>query len=723
MGLDAKIPVVSLDDLRLPVLASADSASSLHGATLDAAFTNWARIFRAQYSSEAVGVIMIHANGIFTADGRRQDLQGVDILKHIRLTPWLEQARTWHAVVYSFEPIEQILSRRPGNLILLSPGTTFLRLPDAIELDTALTRAIPVRAQAWRGLSAAEMLADLARRSPASPTIRDLRTFVAADYVPPDSAHDISNRWGIYEILRAYDDCDRGVAPGKRFPEVECPEILPPQVLHFVQSLDGKKARFLDGEVQQGGRTVDSATVEALSLLESVARGRTVAYIDDEAHVGWRRVLERLLASGRTDDSDDWLKTPAASDRSQPPTLLRNWARDVAAVVGDRTAQDGIDRRYCQDLARWVIEQQADLLILDLRLLGTQDGSRAPRDVSGMKVARAVREMAPYLPILLFTASNKAETLFASQSLAIDDFWMKPGLGEHRAVRGGSKSLQSLAKKLARLMGHDYAWLAKAGAVVEEIKGAAPNSHWWEQMIVWPSPIVVGDTTPPGLTDTYVPDDSLSDGLRKKIVALVRTALDLSRASLRITVDRDTLKGQLGPTTLAAALRAAAFNRLGQVVELIHDEDPLRFIEAVSLRGSTNSRVGGGERRDKRYVHRRNDWIAFRLFAFRNSGSHAKGAATTDKDLRSVACDALAWLSLPRHEPEPISAEDVAGLRTLIPSHHIVRMHPQDAITNGHARDHNADQHKAQTDHFRVQMGARAAFRAVLDKSDQLSGL
>lgn len=80
-------------------------------------------------------LFLIHVNLKPTTFSTRQEQEGIELLKHIRLTDKdeLGEGRNAHVVLYSFEEQLELLKRKPGNLILLSEGVTFLRLPDGLN--------------------------------------------------------------------------------------------------------------------------------------------------------------------------------------------------------------------------------------------------------------------------------------------------------------------------------------------------------------------------------------------------------------------------------------------------------------------------------------------------------------------------------------------------------------------------------------------------------------
>ena len=264
---------VGLPDTELQVFGPLGSES------LDDYFADHCAQKLRQWKMERHGLIVLHAHGQFSDNARRQDLQGVELLKHIRLSPWLEHVSSWHAVVYSFEPLAHLLQRRPGNLVLVSPGITVLRLPEPRALTEALRDAYANPSLTLENL--ASVTAPLDRRS--------FRTFVACDYVPPDSAHETSNLWGLYEMWPT--------SLAKEFPEVDAPEELPGDVLAFVLSLASKKARWLEGERARPAETASAKTIEAL---RATCKDKRIVLVDDEAERGWAQFL-RLLVSGTGD--------------------------------------------------------------------------------------------------------------------------------------------------------------------------------------------------------------------------------------------------------------------------------------------------------------------------------------------------------------------------------------------------------------------------------------
>jgi len=92
------------------------------------------------------GLILLINADLKLGERRRQAQMGIEILKYQRLSQdfYLKdnlatlqnRARDVACVVYSVQSAEQLLAAKPENLVLLSPGTRFVRLPNSFrEID------------------------------------------------------------------------------------------------------------------------------------------------------------------------------------------------------------------------------------------------------------------------------------------------------------------------------------------------------------------------------------------------------------------------------------------------------------------------------------------------------------------------------------------------------------------------------------------------------------
>lgn len=372
--------------------------------------------------ADSVAIFVIHVHAKVTANSYRQSQDGVEVLKHIRLTEELGHLRTAHVVLCSFEDPIGLLTRKPGNLIILSKGTTVLRLPDSQrELEQ-------------RGYLAAraEIKAEI--------SLEAFAPYVRCDFQELDSAHQFSNWWGLRQIAVA-----RRVI--KKTSNVAMPSLVETEV----SKLKSKAALFLFGAKDE------NPTLPAEASNPPLSEGRfDIAYVDDES--AWGKALSAALVEDLG---------PSVSVRYQPPPSSTVWADDLE-----------IKRWIHKALVQQHNKEWPSLLLLDLRLRGNLEIDVPVPETSGARVARTVRKLHPGLPIILMTASNKAHTFEAAMKLGIDGYWMKEGIGEH-AIQG--RTLHNYTRLLALLrvaLGPDYQFLRRFAEVVQWQKNH--QSWWWE---------------------------------------------------------------------------------------------------------------------------------------------------------------------------------------------------------------------------------------------------
>jgi hypothetical protein len=274
-----------------------------------------------------------------------------------------------------------------------------------------------------------------------------------------------------------------------------------------------------------------------------------------------------------------------------------------------------------------------------------------------------VRRHAPYLPVLLFTASNKAETLLISRSLDVDDYWMKPGLGEHRGLNSCRDSLLVLGDKLNVLLGDDSSWLQRVSHEVSVIRDRPKPYYWWEHSITWPNPSYAVDpkkSPPPSQSVDPTKSDVQPRDVkaRERVLAYLNSILYTARLVFKMkreygqrpdtTTDAVPLR-YTPPESVPGLLGAALFNQIGQVVEIVHglskDSDPFRH-------KSSNGRVGGYFDKPN-FIFRRCDWWAFGLFSLRNKFSHP-GSNADLNEVKQAVSDLIAWLTTSRVRIRPV---------------------------------------------------------------------
>jgi CheY-like chemotaxis protein len=586
----------------------------------------------------SAGVFLIHANGQFTGLVNRQDLQGVEILKHIRLTDLPGDMRTWHAIVYSFEPLEHILRRKPGNLILSSPGVTFLRLPDCLELESAVRIVHETKQER-------PTLQDLAQK-PFHRAILDrtFRPFVACDYAPPDSDHAISNWWGARQVVLGLD----------KFEHAQNVTLLPVTTASALRSLAIKEAMFLAPDAIPGQKMTADERKRVKEELKRVRRYFSnipappkIVYVDDEMDKGWDQAVYRALTG-----------------TSMPPKGVSWFHTSMGQLAASSNKED-----EWKLLAEMVLAENPELILTDLRLLGANEARTPVKETSGAKLIKFLRERTPGVPIILLTASNKAWTFQEAFQLGVDAYWMKEGIGDHASPSRSIENTAEFLRLIGNLLGPDYQLLRKIQEMIERFEGnwdKIGDEPWWKRM-TWPDPAPNDSfaVAPISITDLTEPTVQASTFfLLRNVVRSYREYLRL----FQLCYGASALYGNQLLTTTNFWLQSIVVH-VGHVIECIHRFDQLRSQNQPGQEDFARAgTMGAYFDKDRRRLQKmRRDWFGQGLYDVRNIAAHFDPAAPliTKDNLRSLLAALFAWLSVtPKRDENPANCRSGSTRRT-----------------------------------------------------------
>lgn len=416
-------------------------------------------------------LLVINVHALLRQHSFAGEYEGVEVLKHLRLTDGLEPVRTCHVILVSWDSPGEIIKRNPGNAIIFSSGVTFVHTTEIIEL-----------------------LADRVRVQALSQSVATLvdscfLASVRADYEQPDSAHEISNWWGAWRLIQTIEADDA---------------TMPTVVRENMSLLATKQALFLAHASDKPGK-VDQKKIKRLqSLVRESAP--TICYVDDEADKGWAQAFKTLLY-GAKDCSGFRVENPIDVEPTKTP-------------IKDKLPQ----------LAEVILGFAPNLLILDLRLAGKDEASKAPNEATGALLLEEIRKKDKGLPILLMTASNKARTLQDIFKLGADAYWMKEGIGEHAPLDASEKPANELIRLLSALLGMDWQFLLRFQKVHETLRVESERLQcWWSQEKAWKAAFWPG-TNPPvraplKTTVLTTPDTANPISLLSQVAALYREYL------------------------------------------------------------------------------------------------------------------------------------------------------------------------------------------------------
>lgn len=466
-------------------------------------------------------VFLIGVNARMSGCSSRQNQDGVEVLKHIRLTEELRVLCDAHVVLYSFETPEVLLRRKPGNLIMFSSGVTLLRLPEESKylLDPKwLNRVIGNKANR---------------------TSYSFTPFVACDYRQPDSAHQYSNWWGMRQFVMA-----------RRILENNEKILMPSKVVEELRILENKKAFFLNHYDQNISTNIDGTKLSQLeSQLNDLEfffaerlnyRDAKILYLDDEP--GWGKIVKTALekvSRGRIQ-----VKTPLVN--SQSDTSVD--AGKFLFLLKGKINKEWLKKELCLD----DIKNEPSLVLLDLRMRGSSEVNTPVSETSGAVLACEIRKLRPALPIILMTASNKAWTFEQALKSGIDGYWMKEGIGEHALPGESVANYLNLLRLIRAALGEEYATLRCLTSFILELSDPG-FSAWWENS-----------------SNTWA-DGTHSSANRKEILSKLLNIRIIYHEFLRATKMAVYLTNESKKTDIERILFLGICTEIRFMIEMVHD--------------------------------------------------------------------------------------------------------------------------------------------------------
>lgn len=379
----------------------------------------------------------------------RQDLLGVELLNWLRWSA-KEPYRYLPILAVAWQSLEAILCRTP-NLLLATRGTTFARLPDAVEALLRYIKGVREKSFEWPHAR-----------------IEDLERIVGGTQAEQISYHDLANDF--YAAYRLWEGYKYAVATADLQAEVRRTKTVS---LSFADTLRSKLARpavkeYLASRRRQTSPVYYPPTENWQELLRAHAKyglpGDTrILMVDDLFDKGLAEVLLQLLfkTSGFSFHRDrEWVYSPEGWARlvcvksvREAACWLKHWREvdvfdDLDLGEGDFREWVGLWADYLScDLNRMETDQldeiSTDVLSHDVdRLLGgtkpttvllldlhlekrTAEPLYDPVRMSSIRLWNAVKEERKELRIIVLTASRQAMNYSAiMESAGQSDGWL-----------------------------------------------------------------------------------------------------------------------------------------------------------------------------------------------------------------------------------------------------------------------------------------------------------
>jgi CheY-like chemotaxis protein len=394
-------------------------------------------------TSENDTIIFINAHLKYRDFKKRSDCNGLEILKHIRLTKKLGSNDFRPAllpiIVGTFLPEKYYIRKSPDNIIICSPKCETIFIPDFnkdefIALVKKLLRKGPFRS-----------FEDMKEQ------IKDYIHFIEKDYiyftpVGIPTSHDIRNDIGPGILLEELvPDLGNLVPNQQALRKIE--KTIEKKFKKPLKKISAKKVAFLEQyrfsgiiRTEPSENRNESWYFRFLQKFRNLVQNKKFILIDDEYNKGWayalyfglfgrepRNIESEFLCFGSFKDAICYFNKICGEFEN----LLNRWAENEEL------------RKQLENFFPY------DLIFLDLRL-ELEDKNRSPEELSGMKLLKLIKEFNPGIPVIIFTASEKATVLETALKTGADGYWIKcvdDGMSLIKMI----KNLVSVSEILKRL--------------------------------------------------------------------------------------------------------------------------------------------------------------------------------------------------------------------------------------------------------------------------------
>lgn len=334
---------------------------------------------------------------------------GVDILKHIRLTDYLDkQIRSVPVILYSYaNEKEELIRLRTESLIIFSEGCYFINI---FNLNRFVVEALINVANDFLIGQGIEIkpLSDLS----------SLRPYVKADTrdIIIEDRHSIANWWGPQRLLLGYilSDPEKQSVIAEQNPVMlefqKAKDTLAVKEFIFLKDnggiIDKKRRRSIIQEYNS-----DLPSFLGDHKINTLLASRKVLYIDDEASTGWVDAFKQMLYPTGNLKPADKSKDKFSVKQGDKDLFVIYQSFDLAA----------------RELKRASLKEFS-LIMLDLRDKEKDKQTNKPDELTGIRLLKKLRDPRngdPSIPILMVTASNKLWNYEKILELGANAYWLK----------------------------------------------------------------------------------------------------------------------------------------------------------------------------------------------------------------------------------------------------------------------------------------------------------
>lgn len=333
-----------------------------------------------------------------------EGMGGLSFLNHVRLEKDIRGTRSGIAgaiaVLLSVQSMTTLLAQNARASILAAPGTAFVQLPVTRDnLQHTIERAYPLTSEAQHRKLISSYI---------EPTLRDHLSVkhnylnqIGPDRLAVELISALTNDEYLLgnaenDLLGSMSDCD----------------------LAILDNLQMKRLRFYDD------LSINETCKPALiKELRELAAGKRILYIDDEYNK-WIPVLRHVLSTNANLPARDVIisRSSVLPNHKISETLcelyccgVKEHARDFTDrmtqsqdFIAQELADKGVSTRRPQHYDTLGLKTSGfNAVLLDLRL-SPQERFTESAELSGFKLFKSIREHFPWMPVVIFTASEKA---------------------------------------------------------------------------------------------------------------------------------------------------------------------------------------------------------------------------------------------------------------------------------------------------------------------------
>ena len=343
----------------------------------------------------------------------------VNIIRRLRICKDLdEDARKVPVFLLTYEDHLGIIKRYPDGILLLSEGCTIIQIPFKIDY-------LKIKIETAKGVKDHDRL-----RNYLQPENRLVQ-------IEEKDKHRLANLLGPLRLLSGAYYSGEFVGVGKKDKEIY-DKVMNKITSHLkkIQTLEDYYSEYKDlndafSPLRLKAENKEVVRRETKEKLSEKLQGLSILFIDDEHKNGWSEVLRQLFIPG----SHEYLIIDVGYAMTKELWGFEWWTVNdctygttlqCVSKVGKSEKPDDLgniekllglkDRKK-----NWI---DYDLILLDLRLK-KESSKLSVKETSGYLLLKAIREKDTTVPVIIFTASEKAATLRTLQELGVSGYFIK----------------------------------------------------------------------------------------------------------------------------------------------------------------------------------------------------------------------------------------------------------------------------------------------------------